>query len=157
MKGRYSFRFHIPISGEHSIRAEAGTEKTGVLSDEISIRKVSEPDPSYQYVQKGGVINWFDTDDFDENCYSIKDTYGALIADPRTSAIVINLMDGASASRGDVAESVKDNPNLQRMMSRMTMESLLNSAGDAIKPEQIKELNAALQKIRKPEGEKVCP
>lgn len=157
MKGRYIFRFHIPISGEHSIRAEAGTEKTGVLSDEISIRKVSEPDPSYQYVQKGGVINWFDTDDFDENCYSIKDTYGALIADPRTSAIVINLMDGASASRGDVAESVKDNPNLQRMMSRMTMESLLNSAGDAIKPEQIKELNAALQKIRKPEGEKVCP
>ena len=118
---------------------------------------MSEPDPSYQYVQKGGVINWFDTDDFDENCYSIKDTYGALIADPRTSAIVINLMDGASASRGDVAESVKDNPNLQRMMSRMTMESLLNSAGDAIKPEQIKELNAALQKIRKPEGEKVCP
>ena len=65
-------------------------------------------------------------------------------------------MEGAAASRGDVAESVKDNPNLLRMMSRMTLESLLNSAGDAIKPEQIKGLNAALQKIRKPEVGKTC-
>ena len=93
---------------------------------------------------------------FNENCYSIKDTYGDLLADPRTAAIVGKLMEGAAASRGDVAESVKDNPNLLRMMSRMTLESLLNSAGDAIKPEQIKGLNAALQKIRKPEVGKTC-
>jgi beta-galactosidase len=126
------------------------------LRDEIFIRKVSEPDPSYQYIQKGGVVNWFDKEDFNENCYSIKDTYGDLLADPRTAAIVGKLMEGAAASRGDVAESVKDNPNLLRMMSRMTLESLLNSAGDAIKPEQIKGLNAALQKIRKPEVGKTC-
>ena len=64
-------------------------------------------------------------------------------------------MEGAAASRGDVAESVKDNPNLQRMMSRLTLESLLNQAGDAVKPEQIRQLNAVLQKIKKPEG-KTC-
>ena len=153
-EGSYCFRFRIPLSGEHRIQAAAGTADE--LRDEIFIRKVSEPDPSYQYIQKGGVVNWFDKEDFNENCYSIKDTYGDLLADPRTAAIVGKLMEGAAASRGDVAESVKDNPNLLRMMSRMTLESLLNSAGDAIKPEQIKGLNAALQKIRKPEVDKTC-
>lgn len=154
IEGRYCFRFRIPLSGEHRIQAVAGAADE--LRDEIFIRKVSEPDPSYQYIQKGGVVNWFDKEDFNENCYSIKDTYGDLLADPRTAAIVGKLMEGAAASRGDVAESVKDNPNLLRMMSRMTLESLLNSAGDAIKPEQIKGLNAALQKIRKPEVGKIC-
>lgn len=65
-------------------------------------------------------------------------------------------MEGAAASRGDVAESVKDNPNLIRMMSRLSLESLLNQAGDAVKPEQIKAINAALQKIRKPEVDETC-
>ena len=55
----------------------------------------------------------------------------------------------ASASRGDVAESVKDNPALQRMMQRMTLQSMLKQAGDVIKPEDIKALNDALQKIKK--------
>ena len=55
----------------------------------------------------------------------------------------------ASASRGDVAESVKDNPALQRMMQRMTLQSMLKQAGDVIKPEDIKALNIALQKIKK--------
>ena len=32
----------------------------------------------------------------------------------------------------------------------MTLQSLLKQAGDAVKPEQIKALNAALQKIKKP-------
>ena len=154
IEGSYCFRFRIPLSGAHRIQAVAGAADE--LRDEIFIRKVSEPDPSYQYIQKGGVVNWFDKEDFNENCYSIKDTYGDLLADPRTAAIVGKLMEGAAASRGDVAESVKDNPNLLRMMSRMTLESLLNSAGDAIKPEQIKGLNAALQKIRKPEVGKTC-
>ena len=48
-----------------------------------------------------------------------------------------------------VAESVKDNPALQRMMQRMTLQSMLKQAGDVIKPEDIKALNDALQKIKK--------
>lgn len=160
-QGKHQFIFHIPIAGEHRITAVAGNG-TGAgrngedfLKDEILIRKTSEPNPDYQFVQKGGVVNWFDKDDFKEGYYSIKDTYGELRQNPETAAIVGKLMEGAAASRGDVAESVKDNPNLQRMMSRLTLESLLNQAGDAVKPEQIRQLNAVLQKIKKPEG-KTC-
>ena len=45
------------------------------------------------------------------------------------NAIVQRLMAQASASRGDVAESVKDNPALQRMMQRMTLASLFKAGG----------------------------
>ena len=55
----------------------------------------------------------------------------------------------ASASRGDVAESVKDNPALKRMMARMTVQSLLKQAGDAVPEAAVRQLNAALQRIRK--------
>ena len=45
--------------------------------------------------------------------------------------------------------NLKDNPALQRMMQRMTLVSLLKQAGDAVREEQMKALNDALQKIPK--------
>ena len=174
-QGSRIFVFQVPISGKHRIEAYAGDAvetgnaavtldvdaaadiayagKAAALRDEIRIRRVEEPNPDYRFVQQGGVVNWFDKEDFKEGYYSIKDTYGELMACRETAAVVGKLMEGAAASRGDVAESVKDNPNLQRMMSRLTLESLLNQAGDAIRPEQIKALNAVLQNIKKEEGE----
>ena len=53
---------------------------------------------------------------------------------------------GAS-ERGDVAEAVKDDPALQRMMGRMTMLSLLKQGG--ADEESIRQLNRVLQGIRK--------
>ncbi len=53
---------------------------------------------------------------------------------------------GAS-ERGDVADAVKDNPALQRMMGRMTMISLLKQSG--ADEESIKQLNRVLQGIKK--------
>ena len=51
------------------------------------------------------------------------------------------------AARGDVADAVKDNPALQRMMGRMTMLSLLKQGG--ADEESIRQLNRILQGIRK--------
>ena len=48
---------------------------------------------------------------------------------------------------GDVADSVKDNPALQRMLARMTMLSLLKQAG--ADEESIRGLNRVLQGIKK--------
>ena len=53
---------------------------------------------------------------------------------------------GAS-ERGDVAESVKNNPGLQRMMARMTMISLLKQSG--ADEQSMKQLNRILQGIKK--------
>jgi len=57
------------------------------------------------------------------------------------------MMEKASASRGDVADAVKDNENLVRMMNRMTLVSLLKQAGTD--DESVKQLNRILQGIHK--------
>ncbi len=138
------FTFRVPITGEHMIRAVSGG-----CEDSITIKKVDKADPAYQFAQKGGIVNWFDKDDFKEGYFSIRDTMGTLLAHPEAGKIVGALMAQASASRGDVAKSTSGNANLQRMMAGMSLQSLLKQAGNAVKPEQVKALNSALQRIAK--------
>lgn len=142
-KGNKIFEFEVKIFGEHKIEA-----RSGELSDCICIRKVDKADPSYQLLDNE-IVNWFDKEDIDPNFYSIKDTFGALMSDPGTSAIVGRIMEAAKASRGEVAQASGENANLQKMLAKMPLEGLLKQAGPAIKPEMIKSLNAALQKVRK--------
>lgn len=143
-KGSRIFCFEIPILGVHTVMAQAGK-----CRDEITIKKVAEVNKDYLFVKEGDIVNWFDKEDLRKDCYSIGDTLGEIAKSPEANAIVQKLTAKASASRGDVAESVKDNPALQRMMQRMTLQSMLKQAGDVIKPEDIKVLNDALQKIKK--------
>ena len=140
-EGARIFRFRVPITGTHTIRAVSGD-----CTDEITVRKVDTPNPDYIFNKQGDVVNWFDKEDFKADHYSISDTLGELAKNEMANAIVQSLMAQASASRGDVAESVKA---LQRMMQRMTLASLLKQAGDAVSEAQMKALNDALQKIPK--------
>ena len=91
---------------------------------------------------------WFDQDNFDPTCYSVSDTLADLRSSPEAGPIIDRMMAQGAASRGDVAESVKDNPALQRMMGRMTLISLLKQAGN-IDEESVKQLNRVLQGIKK--------
>lgn len=143
-EGSKVFKFKVPITGTHKIRAVSGT-----CEDEITVKKVQKSNQDYIFNKQGDVVNWFDRDDFKADHYSISDMLGELAQNEMANAIVQRLMAQASASRGDVAESVKDNPALQRMMQRMTLVSLLKQAGDAVSEEQMKALNDALQKIPK--------
>ncbi|MGN1021916.1 MAG: hypothetical protein ACI4OJ_00290 [Lachnospiraceae bacterium] len=56
-------------------------------------------------------------------------------------------MNRAAKSRGDVAEAVKDNPGLQRILGEMTMRSLFKQGG--ADPGQFRQLNRILQGIPK--------
>ena len=142
-RGQRVFKFNVPISGEHSIEAKAGD-----CSSVIFIRKVVEQNPEYAFVKKQDVVNWFDQDDFDSDCYSVSDTVGELRRHPESKTIIDNIIAKGAASRGDVAESVKDNPALLRMMNRITLISLLKQVG-GIDEEAIKQLNRILQRIKK--------
>jgi len=143
-EGTTKFLFHVPISGEHTITAVSGD-----CRDSISIRKVAQPNPAYYFGKSGAVANWFDEADFDSSCFSIRDSFGTLMANPETGKIVGALMEKMVASRGDVAKTANQNPNLQKMLADMSFQSLLKQAGDAVSPETSKALNAQLQKIRK--------
>ena len=57
------------------------------------------------------------------------------------------MMAQGASERGDVADAVKDNPGLQRMMGRMSLLSLLKQSGTD--EESIKQLNRVLQNIKK--------
>lgn len=149
--GKRIFEFHLPVSGEHTIQAKAFGDKETVCTDVMCIRKVDVANKAYSFAQEGGIVNWFDLEDFKEGYFSIKDTLGSLLVHPKTSPVVGRLMAQAQASRGDVAKSTSGNKNLEKMMAGMSLQSLLKQAGDAIKPEQIKALNMALQQISKGE------
>ena len=147
-EGSRIFRFAVPMTGEHEIVAKAGAEE-----DSIHIRKVEEANPDYVMGEIKDVINWFDDEPYKPECYSIKDKMSEIKASPKAGAILAELMAQApgAESRGDVAESVKDNPNLVRMMGRMTLESMLGHMKDSITEEQVKGLNRMLQQIKKGE------
>ena len=141
--GETVFRFRIPLLGEHLIEAFAGD-----AHDSMCIRRVSEPDESYIFNKAAvSVTNWFDSDDIDPTCFSIMDTLGEIRRHPQAGAIVNQMMAKGASERGDVADAVKDNPALQRMMGRMTMLSLLKQGG--ADEESIKQLNRILQGIKK--------
>ena len=141
--GRTVFTFRVPLLGEHLIRAEAGE-----ASDTMCIRRVAEPDESYVFNKAAAsVTNWFDADDIDPTCFSISDTLGEIRQHPQAGAVVDAMIAKGASERGDVADAVKDNPALQRMMGRMTMLSLLKQGG--ADEESIKQLNRILQGIKK--------
>ena len=141
--GRTIFRFRIPLLGNHVIRAESGA-----VSDTMCICRVSEPDESYIFNKAAAsVTNWFDAEEVDPACFSIKDTLGEIRTNPQAGAVLEAMMAKGASERGDVADAVKDNPGLQRMMARMTLISLLKQSG--ADEESIKQVNRILQGIRK--------
>ena len=141
--GRTVFRFRVPLTGEHLVEAAAGE-----CRDSMRIRRVSTPDESYVFNKAASAVtNWFDSEETDPACFSLQDTLGDLRSDPRTAEIIGQMMAKGAAARGDVAESVKDNPALQRMMGRMTLLSLLKQSG--ADEQSMKQLNRILQGIRK--------
>ncbi len=140
-RGERIFRFRVPICGTHTV-----TAKSGDAEDTMEIVRVTEPDASYQFQKKADIANWFDSE-IDPAYYSIQDTLGALRADPKAGAVVNAMMEKAASSRGDVADAVKDNPALQRMLGRMTLASLLKQGG--ADEESIRQLNRILQTIPK--------
>jgi len=142
-KGKTVFQFHVPINGEHSIEARAGDVRSVML-----IRKVETPNQDYIFNKQGNVVNWFDQEELDPDCYSVQDTLADLRSSPEAGPIIEKMMAQGAASRGDVAESVKDNPALQRMMGRMTLISLLKQAG-GVDEESVRQLNRVLQGIKK--------
>lgn len=146
-QGHVVFSFQVPISGEHTIEARA-EDCTSVML----VRKVSEPNPAYRKPGRAastGVTNWFDKGEADPACYSILDTLGEIRQNPEAAAIIDQMMAKGAESHGEIAETVKDNPALQRMMNRITLVSLLKQSG--ADEESIKQLNRILQGIKKPE------
>lgn len=144
LEGETVFVFKLPISGRHTVKAVADS-----CQDEITVCKVDHPNKAYCLGKTGSVSNWFDEAEFKSDHYSIRDSFGVLMAHPQAGKLVGDLMRKIVESRGDVAKTAHKNPNLQKMLAGMSFQALLKQAGDSVSEATCKELNAALQKIPK--------
>ena len=137
------FKFEVPITGAHTIEA-----RSGELTDAIAIRKVDKPNPAYS-VTGGEVVNWFDRPDELERpgYYSILDSMEAIKQSPAAQQAVERVMARATGSFGDVAKGITMPASMQAMIDRMPLNKLLRQLGEAITPEMVHQLNAALNQI----------
>ena len=138
------FKFIVPISGTHEIKAVAGG-----CTDCMTITKADKPDPTYR--AEGQVENWFDKPEelMKEGYYSIMDSMETLQKSPAANKLLSSLMVKASNAYGDVAKNVKMPPEMESQIARTSLRSILKQVAKSITPADVQQLNAALNKIKK--------
>lgn len=144
LSGRRSFRFEIPLSGEHTVTARAGD-----LTDSVTLRKVDEVDPA-TVMPTTMIANWFEDTELPapDGYFSIHDTLGHIKQSPDGAQIIASVLEALSTSRGEVGKGVEIPAAMQTIVDRMSLEKLLSQAGN-VPAEQIAELNAQLNLIAK--------
>ncbi len=141
-RGNRVFKFNVPINATHKVEVKAEN-----YIDEITVKYVTEPNSDYIFKKMSDVSNWFDSDEIDETYFSIMDTLETIRTNPQAGAIIDAMMAKGANSHGDVADAVKDNPALQKMLGRMTLVSMLKQGG--ADEESVKQINRVLQGIKK--------
>ena len=149
LKGEHVFRFEVPISGVHRIKASvSGTD----ITEEMEIAKVSEPNPIY-FASKDKVKNWFDEhseEEADNGYLSINSTMGEIQAVSEGAAIIERIMESMKRSTaGGMGADVKISPAMQAMVARQPLKKLLQQGGMDIGSEDVTRLNEALSRIKK--------
>lgn len=143
------FKFQVPITDSHTIRAEAGDCQSVIL-----VHHVDAPNPDY--VKPGSeIVNWFDREDeiVREGYFSIKDSMGEIKAHPQAGPALAELLAPlqakAAAAYGDVAKNIQIPESMQRMMDQMSVEATLKQMGKLVTPAIVHEINGALNRIAK--------
>lgn len=152
-KGEYPFfYFDVPNSGETTLLAKADG-----CQDESFLRKVDTFNEAYRLKLEGAVINWFEIST-PPGYYSINDTLGDILSSFRGKIAVlkmVKMMMGSSKSDGSKKEGgasiagFKINKSMIEMAKGFTIKRVLMMLGDSFTKEQILELNASLNKIKK--------
>ena len=146
------FYFQVPNAGESTLVAVAGE-----CRDESHIRKVDTFNEEYRLKEKGAILNWFDIT-APEGYYSLNDKLADIIKAPEGKQLFMNLMAqmmgsmGGDKKDGNPANEAMANPKMLEMLGSFTvvrMMNLMGAAGPKVTKEQLLELNAQLNKIKK--------
>ncbi len=149
--GEHVFKFSVPISGTHEIRAVAAGNET--LYDSMEIQKVEEPNPEY-FMDAAKVRNWFDEPEEekaeDDGFLSLNSTMAEIQAVPAGAAILEQMMKQMQGSvAGGMGKNAKIPKAMMAMIARQPLKKLLAQAGIDADGEQAKALAAALAQIPK--------
>lgn len=149
-EGAHVFRFAVPLTGCHQIRAAAGD----MLEDTMEIAKVSEPNPSY-FMAADKVKNWFEEpeeaeEDANGEYLSLNSTLEEIRSVPEGAALLDTMMRRMQESAaGGMGDGVEIPESMQRMIARQPLKKLLQQGGIELPGEQARELAAALGRIRR--------
>lgn len=146
VNGEHVFKFEVPISGTHTIKAVSGD-----LTDEMEIAKTNEPNPDY-FADPLKVKNWFDEDnsdgDIDDDYLSVNSSMAEIKASPEGAALLQRMM-AAQSDKTGMAAGAKIPAAMMKMIERQPLKKLMAQGGMEVSDEMIAQLNAALQKIKK--------
>ena len=157
-KGKYPFFcFEVKNEGETDLVARAGE-----LEDSSVIRKVDKPNEAYIMKEEGAVINWFDIT-MPEGRYSINDTIGDIMSTFKGKITMVRILlniknamsQGKNGKKGGGLEvaGFQMSPgmlkNVYSMAKGFTVKRVFSMLGGKFTKEQILEINAMLNKVKK--------
>lgn len=158
-KGEFPFfHFEVKNEGETTLVAKAGD-----LTDEAKIRKVDKFNEDYRLKEEGAVINWFEIET-PAGYYSVNDTLGDILSTFRGKICAVKLLlkmkkaltpDGPKEKGKKKGAEVMGfklsdiNKTMIDMMKGFTVKRGLMMLGGKFTKEQILEINAMLNKVKK--------
>ncbi len=155
------FYFDVPNSGETKLEAIAGECK-----DESVIKKVETFNEEYRLKEKGAILNWFDVT-APEGYFSINDKLSEIFESKRAKLVValfgMKLLkkmkankkgkDGEKKSGGFDINLKSMGGSMMQMLggfSILRMSSMVGMANITVTKEELLQVNARLNKIKKP-------
>lgn len=154
-QGTHIFTFDIPLDmGENHLVA-----RSGAVMDEITLKRVEQPNPDYVLPFGGEEIqNWFDDHgkkvvfEFPEGYYSVKDSVDDIMKNPFGLKIMQGMLEGISKSFSGAG--IEMSPDLLKMLGSQSIErlaSLAGMSGRKFPKEMLLQLNQMLNQIKKEE------
>ena len=148
------FYFDVPNNGLSNLKAVAGE-----CTDESVIKKVEEFNPDYKLREKGAILNWFDITEV-EGHFSLNDKMGDIIATTKGKLLFMSFaanmmknMKKSGAGGGFIDGNTKFGEGMMQMLNGFTvlrLTTLIGTAGITLTKEELLDLNAKLNKIKKP-------
>ena len=157
-KGQFPF-FYFDVKNEGETTLEV---KAGDLTDTATIRKVDKPNEDYIMKEENQVINWFEIST-PVGYYSINDTIGDIMSTFKGKICMVRLLlmmkkvmsqgtkDGKTEVMGFSLPKVNKSmlESLYGMVKGFTIKRAFMMLGNKFTKEQILEVNAMLNKVKK--------
>ncbi len=153
------FYFQVPNNGETVLKAVAGE-----CEDSSFLRKVEEFNEAYRLKEKGAILNWFDITEV-EGHFSLNDkisdimatVQGKLLFGTMMAKMMKNMKKDGDGDGPIKAGGFEITPELMQMMGGFTvvrLSGMMGMMGATPTKEDLLDLNAKLNKIKKPKKKK---
>ena len=143
------FYFDVPNVGETTLVAVAGD-----LKDESKINKVEVFDESYRLKEKNAILNWFDITEV-EGHFSLNDKIGDIMKTMKGKLLFMSMFAKMLPKKGDkVMGGFEMSDGMMDMLGGFTVlriTGMVGTMGINFTKEQLLDLNAKLNKIKKPD------